>query len=179
MRGKVLFVLLASAMLTVGACTAQGFQGQGEGNASISGGVEETNIMDTLIARGDFGTLVTAIQQAGLEDTLRGSGPFTLFAPTDGAFAVIPQGNLNELLSNTTELTDVLMNHMVRGELMSSDLMSRNSLETMGGQTLTVTANGNAIMVNNANVIEADVEATNGVIHVVDAVLMSTQVVET
>ncbi len=181
MRGKALFVLpfvlLASAMLIVGACAAQVVSG--EGQESIAGDVEETNIVDTLIARGNFNTLVTAFQEAGLVDTFRGPGPFTIFAPTDEAFAMIPQENLNALLSNTTELTGILVDHVVRGELMSDDLMGQNSLETMGGQTITITASGNAIRVNNANIIEADIEATNGVVHVVDAVLMPTQVVET
>lgn len=177
MSGKALFVLLALAMFTVGACTAQVVQG--ESGASMVGDEAEVDIVDTIIAKGTFNTLVTAIQEAGLTDTLKGPGPFTVFAPTDEAFARIPQANLDALLNNTTELTDVLMYHIARGELTSENLTSQDSLETMGGQNLTITTNGNVIMVNNANVIEADIEATNGVVHVVDAVLTPAQVIET
>lgn len=174
MSGKALFILLASAMLIVGACIAQDISG---GSVSSVAG-DEVDIVDTIIARGNFNTLVTAIQEAGLTDTLKGPGPFTVFAPTDEAFARIPQANLDALLNNTTELTDVLMYHIARGELTSENLIGQDSLETMGGQNLTITANGN-VMVNNANVIEADIEATNGVVHVVDAVLTPAQVIET
>lgn len=171
------FVLLAMTMFVACICTAQ--NDQVEDGASMAGDMEEVDIVDTLTATGNFNTLLTAIHDAGLADTLKGPGPFTVFAPTDEAFAGVPQANLDALLNNTTDLTDFLTYHVVRGEIMSEDLMGENSLETMNGQNLTITTSGNAIMVDNAHLVQADIEATNGVIHVIDAVLTPTQVTET
>jgi uncharacterized surface protein with fasciclin (FAS1) repeats len=169
--------LLTVAIFICGVCTAQ--DNQAESEASIATGAGEVDIVDTLTATGDFNTLLTAIHDAGLVDTLKGPGPFTVFAPTDEAFDGIPQANLDALLNNTTDLTDLLTYHLVRGEIMSEDLMGENSLETMNGQNLTITTSGNVIMVEGARVVQADIETTNGVIHVIDAVLMPTQVTET
>jgi uncharacterized surface protein with fasciclin (FAS1) repeats len=177
MSKSTLIVLLTMAIFMGGVCAAQ--NNQAESGASVAAGAEEADIVDTLTATGDFNTLLTAIHDAGLVDTLKGPGPFTVFAPTDEAFAGIPQANLDALLNNTTDLTDLLTYHVVRGEIMSEDLMGENSLETMNGQNVTITTNGNVLMVEGARVVQADIEATNGVIHVVDAVLMPTQVTET
>lgn len=171
------FVLLAMTMFVAGVCTAQ--NDQIDDGVSEAVDLEEVDIVDTLTATGNFNKLLTAIHDAGLADTLKGPGPFTVFAPTDEAFAGVPQANLDALLNNTTDLTDLLTYHVIRGEIMSEDLMGENSLETMNGQNLTIMTSGNVIMVDGARVVQADIEATNGVIYVIDAVLMPTQVTET
>lgn len=128
------------------------------------------NIVQTAQYYG-FSTLVTAIQTANLVSTLNGTGPFTVFAPTNAAFAALPAGALSSLLANQTALTNVLTYHVVSGRLMAADVIMHTTLTTVQGGNLTITTTG-GVKVNNANVIQADVECSNGVIHVIDAVLI-------
>ncbi|HDZ55557.1 MAG TPA: fasciclin domain-containing protein [Pseudomonas xinjiangensis] len=131
----------------------------------------ESDIVDTAVAAGSFNTLVTAVQAAGLVDTLKGEGPFTVFAPTDDAFAKIPQADLEALLADKEKLTEVLTYHVVSGKVMAEDVAGMSSAETVQGGTLAIdTSNG--VMVNDATVVQADVKASNGVIHAIDTVLM-------
>ncbi len=131
------------------------------------------DIVDTAVGAGSFGTLVAAVQAAGLVDTLKGDGPFTVFAPTDDAFAALPAGTVEELLKpeNKDQLTAILTYHVVPGKVMSGDL-SNNMMATtaQGGDLMIMTEGG--VTVNGANVVTADVEASNGVIHVIDAVIL-------
>ena len=129
------------------------------------------DIVDTAIAAGDFTTLVAAVQAAGLEETLRGEGPFTVFAPTDEAFAALPEGTVEALLNDIPTLTSILTYHVVPGAVMSTDLSDGMMAETVNGQSVTITL-GEGVQVDGANVIAADIEASNGVIHVIDAVIM-------
>ncbi|WP_445476343.1 fasciclin domain-containing protein [Methanococcoides methylutens] len=132
---------------------------------------EEKDIVDVAIDAGSFTTLVQAIQAAGLEETLRGEGPFTVFAPTDEAFAALPEGTLDALLADEEALADVLTYHVVAGEYMASDVVTMDSAETVQGGTITFdTTDG--VKVGNATVIQTDIEASNGVIHVIDTVLI-------
>ena len=140
---------------------------------------EEADIVDTAVAAGDFDTLVAAVQAAGLEETLRGDGPFTVFAPTDDAFAALPEGTVDTLLEDPTgDLTDILTYHVVEGEVMAADLSDGQEVTTVNGATLTVNvAEDGAVSLtdaagNEVNVTAADVDASNGVIHVIDGVLM-------
>ncbi|PKM30022.1 MAG: fasciclin [Gammaproteobacteria bacterium HGW-Gammaproteobacteria-11] len=129
------------------------------------------DIVDTAIAAGSFSTLVTAVQAAGLVDTLKGEGPFTVFAPTDEAFAKIPQADLEALLADKEKLTAVLTYHVVAGKVMAADVVNLTSAETVQGSALTIdTTDG--VKVDAANVTATDIEASNGVIHVIDMVLM-------
>jgi len=129
------------------------------------------NIVETAVAAGSFKTLVTAVQVAGLVDTLSGAGPFTVFAPTDEAFAKIPKETLDAVLADKAKLTAILTYHVVAGKVMASDVMSLTSAKTVQGGEVTIdTANG--VMVNDAKVVQADIECSNGVIHVIDSVLM-------
>jgi len=129
------------------------------------------NIVETAVAAGSFKTLVTAVQAAGLVDTLSGAGPFTVFAPTDEAFAKIPKETLDAVLADKAKLTAILTYHVVAGKIMVSDVMSLTSAKTVQGGEVTIdTANG--VMVNDAKVVQADIECSNGVIHVIDSVLM-------
>ena len=132
---------------------------------------EKRDIVDTAVVAGNFNTLVTAVKAAGLVETLKGEGLFTVFAPTDEAFAQIPEDELNTLLDNKEALTKVLTYHVVLGKLMATEVIEMNSVETLQGQPLTIEA-GSEVKVNNAKVIKTDIETSNGVIHVIDAVLM-------
>ena len=129
------------------------------------------DIVDTAVAAGSFKTLAAALQAAGLIETLKGKGPFTVFAPTDEAFAKIPKAALDALIADKAKLTKVLTYHVVAGKVMAADVMKLKSAKTVEGQMVKIdTSNG--VMVNNAKVVKADVEASNGVIHVIDTVLM-------
>lgn len=132
----------------------------------------DQNIVETAVADGRFTTLVTALQEAELVETLEGEGPFTVFAPTDEAFEALPEGVLEALLADVPALTDVLLYHVVPGEVMAADVVNLDSADTVLGEPLTVTANDGNVMINDANVIITDIETSNGVIHVVDAVLV-------
>ena len=131
------------------------------------------DIVDTAVGAGSFGTLVAAVQAAGLVDTLKGDGPFTVFAPTDDAFAALPEGTVEGLLKpeNKDQLTAILTYHVVPGKVMSGDLSNDMMVKTVQGGELTIMTEG-GVTVNGANVVTADVEASNGVIHVIDAVLL-------
>lgn len=129
------------------------------------------DIVDTAVAAGDFDTLVTAIKAAGLVDTLKGKGPFTVFAPTDAAFAALPAGTLDALLKDKEKLGAVLTYHVVAGKMMAGDVVAATSLDTVQGSSLTVdTTDG--VKVGTANVVKTDIVTSNGVIHVIDAVLV-------
>jgi uncharacterized surface protein with fasciclin (FAS1) repeats len=129
------------------------------------------DIVDTAVAAGSFSTLVTAVQTAGLVETLKGEGPFTLFAPNDEAFAKIPSEQLSALLADKEKLTAVLTYHVVPGKVMAADVAGLTSAKSVQGQELRIdTSDG--VKVNDAKVIKTDIAASNGVIHVIDTVLM-------
>jgi len=157
MLRKFLMATVATAMLA-GAAMAQD---------------AASDIVDTAVAAGDFTTLVTAVQAAGLVDTLKGEGPFTVFAPTDAAFAALPEGTVEGLLKpeNKDQLVSILTYHVVPGAVKSSDLTEGMTAATVQGGNVTFTLDGGA-KVNGANITAADIAAANGVIHVIDAVIM-------
>jgi uncharacterized surface protein with fasciclin (FAS1) repeats len=128
------------------------------------------DIVDTAVAAGSFKTLATALQVAGLVDTLKGKGPFTVFAPTDEAFAKIPKADLDALLADKAKLTAVLTYHVVSGAVMAKDVKA-GMVKTVQGSDIMIATKG-GVMVNNAKVIKTDIVASNGVIHVIDTVLM-------
>ena len=132
------------------------------------------DIVDVAAANGSFSTLVAAVKAAGLVDTLKGDGPFTVFAPTDEAFAKLPAGTVENLLKseNKDKLTAILTYHVVSGKVMAADVVKLDSAATVQGQSVNVTTNDGSVMINNANVVMADVKASNGVIHVIDTVLL-------
>jgi len=131
---------------------------------------QAADIVDTAVAAGNFKTLVTALKAAGLVDTLKGPGPFTVFAPTDAAFAKIPKADLDKLLADRVKLKSVLTYHVVSGKIMSANVKA-GKVETVQGSDLTVVTKGGA-MIDNAKLVVADVAADNGVIHAIDTVLM-------
>jgi uncharacterized surface protein with fasciclin (FAS1) repeats len=132
---------------------------------------QDADIVDTAVAAGNFETLVAAVTAADLVETLKGDGPFTVFAPTDDAFSLLPEGTVPTLLENIPQLTGVLTYHVVPGRVMSGDLTDGMTVETVQGDTITIgTTDG--VTVNDVDVIQADIEASNGVIHVIDGVLL-------
>jgi uncharacterized surface protein with fasciclin (FAS1) repeats len=130
------------------------------------------DIVDVAIGAGSFGTLVAAVQAAGLVDTLKGEGPFTVFAPTDEAFAKLPAGTVEGLLSDVPALTKILTYHVVPGKVTAADVVNLSSATTVEGSDLAIEAVDGTVKVGGATVVQADVMADNGVIHVIDAVLL-------
>ena len=150
------------AMTTVLAFSAPAFAGS-----------HSKDIVDTAVEAGTFTTLAAALTAAGLVDTLKGEGPFTVFAPTDEAFAALPEGTVDSLLlpENLEQLTAILTYHVVPGKVMSTDLSEGLTAATVNGADVTITLDGGA-KVNGATITTADIEASNGVIHVIDTVIM-------
>jgi uncharacterized surface protein with fasciclin (FAS1) repeats len=132
--------------------------------------VQAKDIVETAVAAGQFKTLATALQTAGLVDTLKGKGPFTVFAPTDEAFAKVPKDQLDALLKDKAKLTAVLTYHVVPGKVMAADVKA-GKVKTVQGSELTIATAG-GVTVDNAKVIKTDITASNGVIHVIDSVVI-------
>ncbi len=134
----------------------------------------EQDIVDTAVASGQFKTLAAALGGAGLVATLKGAGPFTVFAPTDAAFAKLPAGTVENLLKpeNKDKLTAILTYHVVPGRVMAADVGKVQEAKTVNGKMLTVSAKGSGVMINDAKVTATDITATNGVIHVIDSVIL-------
>lgn len=132
---------------------------------------EKMDIVDTAVAAGSFNTLATALTEAGLIDTLKGDGPFTVFAPTDDAFAKIPAETLEAVLADKEKLTAILTYHVVAGKVMAADVVTLDSATTVQGTDVAISV-GDNVTVNDAVVTQTDIETSNGVIHVIDTVLM-------
>ncbi|WP_337173643.1 fasciclin domain-containing protein [Paludisphaera sp.] len=132
---------------------------------------DKSDIVDTAVAAGSFKTLATALKAADLVDTLKGDGPFTVFAPTDDAFEKLPAGTLDALLKDKAKLKAVLLYHVVKGEVKAADVVKLKSAKTVGGESVEVDAT-DGVKINDAKVVKADIECSNGVIHVIDAVLV-------
>jgi len=150
-------VLLASALI---------------GYAGMAPNAEKKDIVDTAVGAGQFKTLVKLVQEAGLVDALRGEGPFTVFAPTDEAFAKLPKAQVDALLKDKEALRQVLLYHVVSGKVMSKDVVKLRSAKTLQGQNINIRVQGNTVRINDAKVVKADIECTNGVIHVIDKVIL-------
>jgi uncharacterized surface protein with fasciclin (FAS1) repeats len=134
----------------------------------------DNDIVDTAVGAGNFKTLAAALQAAGLVDTLKGEGPFTVFAPTDDAFAKLPDGVVADLLKpeNVDRLRAVLTYHVVAGSVPASEVVKLDSAKTVNGQTVDIVVDGAKVMVDSANVVITDIMASNGVIHVIDSVIL-------
>lgn len=155
--GLMVALVLITAMVVVPAANAQ-----------------DKDIVDTAVAAGSFKTLATALQAAGLVETLKGPGPFTVFAPTDEAFAKLPKGTLDDLLKpeNKEKLVSILTYHVVPGKVMAADVVKLKKAKTVQGSEISIKVKGGKVMADKANVTKTDVGASNGVIHVIDAVMM-------
>ena len=157
-----LFAIAATALtMTVGAATTTSARA-------------DKDIVDTAVAAGSFKILAAALKAADLVDTLKGAGPFTVFAPTDEAFAKLPAGTVEDLLKpeNKAKLQRILKYHVVAGKVMAADVTRMKSAKAVSGDTIAIATRNGAVMVDNARVAKADIAATNGVIHVIDAVIL-------
>jgi len=141
---------------------------------AMSARAADKDIVDTAVGAGQFNTLAAALTAAGLVETLKGAGPFTVFAPTDAAFAKLPAGTVDNLLKpeNKDQLTAVLTYHVVPGAVMAADVVKMTEAKTVNGAMITVKVDGDTVMINDAKVTTADIKASNGVIHVIDTVLL-------
>ncbi len=141
-------------------------------SAALAG--SKKDIVDTAVAAGDFKTLAAALQAAGLVDTLKGAGPFTVFAPTDEAFAKLPAGTVEDLLKpeNKQKLVSILTYHVVAGDVMAKDVVKLSEAKTVNGKEVKIMVQGGKVMVGGANVTKTDIKCSNGVIHVIDTVLI-------
>jgi uncharacterized surface protein with fasciclin (FAS1) repeats len=160
MKSTTLKNLTAGAMIAVAApLSAQDTRAMGD-------------IVETAIAAGTFKTLVAAVQAAGLVETLKGKGPFTVFAPTDEAFAKLPPGTVEALLKDKAKLAAILTYHVVSGDVRAAQAMKLTSAKTVNGQSLKIMTKDGSVMIDNAKVVKADIVAKNGVIHVIDTVVL-------
>lgn len=130
------------------------------------------NIVETAVAAGNFKTLVIAVTTAGLVETLCGPGPFTVFAPTDEAFAKLPKATLDKVLADKEQLTKILTYHVVPGKMLAEEVAEQSAVETVEGGELTISDDDGDVHINDAKVLTADIECSNGVIHAIDTILM-------
>jgi uncharacterized surface protein with fasciclin (FAS1) repeats len=157
---KLLTSLALVAATTVGATTTQ---------------AQDKDIVETAIAAGSFKTLVAAVQAAGLVETLKGTGPFTVFAPTDEAFAKLPAGTVEALLQDKAKLTAILTYHVVAGKVMAADAVKLTEAKTVNGASAKISVMGGTPMIGGAHIVSTDIAASNGVIHVIDTVMLPPQ----
>ncbi|MBC7791399.1 MAG: fasciclin domain-containing protein [Anaerolineae bacterium] len=161
-------IALAAALAVPGALTGLEAQGHSDSASVVASG----DIIETAVAAGSFKTLAAAIEAAGLTETLKGKGPFTVFAPTDEAFAKLPKGTVEALLKDKAKLTAILTYHVVPGAVVAKNVVRMSSAKTVNGETISIKAKKGKVKVNKANVTATDIVATNGVIHVIDQVLI-------
>ncbi len=165
MKFRVLSLATVLAMFVVSPAVAGDCGGDHAKAASAT-------IVDTAVSAGSFNTLVAAVKAAGLVETLQSAGPFTVFAPTDEAFAKLPEGTVEGLLANPEQLKQILLYHVVAGKVSSTQVVSLDRATTVQGSDVTIKVVGGQVMINDAKVIQADVETSNGVIHVIDTVII-------
>jgi uncharacterized surface protein with fasciclin (FAS1) repeats len=162
MRTALIRSLAVAAVVALGVASAQARKEQPK------------DIVDTAVAAGSFNTLATALEAAGLVDTLKGKGPFTVFAPTDEAFAKLPAGTLDDLLKpeNKDKLVAILTYHVVPGAVDSVKVAKMTTAKTVQGQSVRIAVKGGGVLVDDARVVKADIHASNGIIHVIDSVIL-------
>ena len=166
----ITLALLATPSALAGGCGSYGDKAE---KASAKANMEHKNdIVDTAVAAGSFNTLVTAVKAADLVEVLKGDGPFTVFAPTDEAFAKLPKGALEALLADKEKLRAVLLYHVVKGNVKAGDVVKLTEATSVQGDTIAIAVKDGKVSVDNANVVKTDVEASNGVIHVIDSVIL-------
>ena len=162
MKSLLIRSIASAAVLTLGIASAKAVT------------APQKDIVDTAVAAGSFNTLATALKAAGLIDTLKGKGPFTVFAPTDAAFAKLPAGTVESLLKpeNKAKLVSILTYHVVSGSVSSAQVVKMTSAKTVEGQSVRISSKDGGVMIDNAKVVKADIAASNGVIHVIDSVIL-------
>jgi transforming growth factor-beta-induced protein len=165
--------LVVAAMLAQSGVSLAGKDYSKE-NTTAAATTQPQDIVTTAVAAGSFKTLAAALEAAGLVETLKGEGPFTVFAPTDEAFAKLPKGTVEELLKpeNKSKLTAILTYHVVAGEVMAEDVVGLEKAKTVNGQSLTIRVKDGTVSIDNANVVKTDIACSNGIIHVIDSVVL-------
>lgn len=171
---RIRSVVLASSLLLAVAACGDASTNKPAQDATSAGTIAKPDIVETANSAGQFKTLLAAVKAAGLEETLRGPGPFTVFAPTDEAFAKLPAGTVDSLLKpeNKDKLKAILTYHVVPGKVPSTEAVKLKSANTVNGKELALDASSGSLKVGKASVVKADIEASNGVIHVIDAVVL-------
>ena len=173
MTGLLLGSLAALALIAGPATAGNCSPDQQKTNAiQASAKADGKTIVETAVAAGNFTTLVAAVKAAGLAETLSGEGPFTVFAPTDEAFAKLPEGTVEALLKDKKKLTAILTYHVVDGSVMAADVVKLDKAETLQGQSVMVKVKDEKVMIDGAQVVKTDITCSNGVIHVIDSVIM-------
>jgi uncharacterized surface protein with fasciclin (FAS1) repeats len=162
------------ALCTLGLVTSMANAAHHEAGHHEKGEMATADIVDTAVGAGKFNTLAAALTAAGLVDTLKGDGPFTVFAPTDAAFAKLPEGTLENLLKpeNRDQLVSILTYHVVSGKVYAADVVKLTSATTVNGSDVSIKVSDDGVSIDNANVIMTDIKASNGVIHVIDTVIL-------
>lgn len=165
-------VILAVAAMTM--ATGMAYAGGSCGASASTAVPAKADIVDSAVAAGQFNTLVAAVKAAGLVDTLKGEGPFTVFAPSDEAFAKLPAGTVEDLLKpeNRDQLVAILTYHVVSGKVSAADVVKLSEAASLQGSALAISVEGASVRINGANVLKTDIETSNGLIHVIDAVLL-------
>jgi len=160
------FVIMGAALAVL---ASPAFAGNcGESHAAVA----SADIVQTAVSAGNFNTLVAAAKAAGLVETLQSEGPFTVFAPTDEAFNKLPEGTVEALLADPDKLREVLLYHVVPGKVMAADVVNLTAATTAQGSDIRILVAENGVRINDANVVQTDIETSNGVIHVVDTVIL-------
>jgi transforming growth factor-beta-induced protein len=174
MRTKGLVILLVALFLSASFAMAMDRSKTDLVDAAHAKSLKQMDIVDTAVDAGTFTTLASALAAADLITTLKGEGPFTVFAPTDAAFAKLPPETLADLLKpeNKSKLQEILTYHVVPGKLMASDVVSMNGAKTVNGEDLKITTDMGKVMIDNAQVTQTDIQCSNGIIHVIDTVIM-------
>ncbi len=167
--GSLALALVASGTAFAGKCNSQS-----QDQTVALAAAKPKDIVDTAVGAGSFKTLAAALQAAGLVDTLKGKGPFTVFAPTDDAFAKLPEGTVESLLKpeNKAKLTSILTYHVVAGNVMAKDVVKLKSAKTVQGSEVSIAVEDGKVKVDDATVMKTDIECSNGVIHVIDSVII-------
>ncbi len=167
LTNSVLLSFVVALLFSITAFAAH----HGDKEGASPSDAEQKDIVDTAVAAGSFNTLATALTEAGLIDTLKGDGPFTVFAPTDDAFAKIPADQLNAILADKELLTSILTYHVVAGKVPAADVVNLKSATTVQGSDVEISTE-NGVMVNDSKVVQTDIMTSNGIIHVIDTVLV-------
>lgn len=174
MRTVLLLVLAAAIGIVLAGCSEEDTEKEPR-KKEIAEVAMAKDIVDIAADDGRFTTLVTAVKAAGLVETLKSDGPFTVFAPTDDAFAALPAGTVEALLNDIPKLKSILLYHVVQGKVMAADVVKLKSADTALGKSLSIAVSGDKVMVNEATVVITDIEASNGVIHVIDSVILPSE----
>jgi uncharacterized surface protein with fasciclin (FAS1) repeats len=161
-----------ATLIAIGLMAVTGQRGEAQMSQATMKHAKTGDIVDVAVAAGSFNTLATALKAAGLVETLKGPGPFTVFAPTDEAFAKLPKGTLDGLLKDKAKLTAILTYHVVPGRVMAADVVKLNAAKTVNGESVEIRVDSGTVYVDDAQVVTTDIAASNGVIHVIDSVLL-------